>query len=425
MRSIYYRSILLLIVALWTLPALAQDSLNVERIGTVPLDFDAGSPTKLVYADGLVFLAADYAGIFIVDVTDPSNPWEVVGFPGLHTTDVEVAGNLMFVADQYEGLMIYDITIPADPQFVGSYTVDFPDAEIESLEEDNGVVYLGVDNYGVIMIDVSVPGEPGFLGEYTGSDNIGELALEGDYLYISTNSVYFTVLDISTPETPQVVYSEVLGLACSWVEVEERLTGVGIFQGPNDYGIRLYDFTDISNPTAHGWLQLSTYDFHFEVYCGYLFTMDGNNGIRIFDLADLNNPVETGYFVEPRLNQGLTVNENLIYAWYDGDFIVLEFTAMQAVATVGGEPALFILAPACPNPFNPVTTLPYTLTAPAQVLLTVYNLSGRRVATLVEQLQPAGEYRSSWDGSRYASGCYFAQLLAGKQQSTQKLLLLK
>ncbi len=60
-----------------------------------------------------------------------------------------------------------------------------------------------------------------------------------------------------------------------------------------------------------------------------------------------------------------------------------------------------------------------------QVRLTIYDISGRQVATLVNSKQSAGNHRIEWDGSNYASGIYFYKLTAGQQTFVKRMTLLK
>ncbi len=79
-----------------------------------------------------------------------------------------------------------------------------------------------------------------------------------------------------------------------------------------------------------------------------------------------------------------------------------------------------------PNPFNPITAIGYQLSAVSFVDLSIYNLLGQRVATLVSKNQPVGNYSVQWDASGFASGVYIyiLQTNTGFKQS-MKLLLLK
>jgi hypothetical protein len=83
-----------------------------------------------------------------------------------------------------------------------------------------------------------------------------------------------------------------------------------------------------------------------------------------------------------------------------------------------------------PNPFNPSTTIPFTLDQSSHVVLELFDVTGARVALLVDDVRLAGHYQVRWDGvgvgSRPApSGLYFARLSAGGRVQFRKMVLLK
>jgi hypothetical protein len=84
-----------------------------------------------------------------------------------------------------------------------------------------------------------------------------------------------------------------------------------------------------------------------------------------------------------------------------------------------------------PNPFNPATVIKYQLPAFSSVRLSVYDILGREVATLVDGLKEAGYYTATFDGSRLASGIYFTRIIAQPKNSgntfvqVRKMLLTK
>ena len=98
-------------------------------------------------------------------------------------------------------------------------------------------------------------------------------------------------------------------------------------------------------------------------------------------------------------------------------------------------PKKTVLLPNYPNPFNPETWIPYQLSKPAEVTLTIYAVNGAKVRTLALGLMPAGIYQSRsraayWDGKNdvgesIASGIYFYTLTAGGFKSTRKMLIRK
>lgn len=91
-----------------------------------------------------------------------------------------------------------------------------------------------------------------------------------------------------------------------------------------------------------------------------------------------------------------------------------------------GPPKTAELGRVHPNPFNPTTTIPYRVLADGPVRVTVHNLLGQRVATLVdERFQRAGAYAVRWEPLHQASGLYLLRLEAGGTADTRRLLYLK
>ena len=80
---------------------------------------------------------------------------------------------------------------------------------------------------------------------------------------------------------------------------------------------------------------------------------------------------------------------------------------------------------AYPNPFNPITFLTFSLSKSDYVYLVIYDITGRKVTSLLDGWRPAGDYRQLWNASSSSSGIYFAHLTAGHHRVTQKLLLIK
>ncbi len=91
----------------------------------------------------------------------------------------------------------------------------------------------------------------------------------------------------------------------------------------------------------------------------------------------------------------------------------------------GEQPRATRLASVAPNPFNPLTTIRFTLACPVEVELAVYDLAGRRVATLVDEPLAAGAYAATFDGTRCASGVYLCRLQAGAYAGVARLVLVK
>ena len=105
------------------------------------------------------------------------------------------------------------------------------------------------------------------------------------------------------------------------------------------------------------------------------------------------------------------------------------FTLPLAALRGSVLPARFALGPNYPNPFNPSTIIPYQLAASSQVRLEVFNLLGQRIATLVDEVRPAGFHTATWhavDGSgrAVAAGVYIYRMTVGEQRQTGRMVLI-
>ena len=105
---------------------------------------------------------------------------------------------------------------------------------------------------------------------------------------------------------------------------------------------------------------------------------------------------------------------------------------VTSISKISQQPRVFSLSQNYPNPFNPVTTINYQLPARSAggpitnyIDLSIYNLLGQKVVTLVSKHQQAGTYQVEWDASGFASGVYIYRLQAEGKILNKKMLLLK
>ena len=110
--------------------------------------------------------------------------------------------------------------------------------------------------------------------------------------------------------------------------------------------------------------------------------------------------------------------------------LTVAYSALTSNDEPANVPGSFILHPAYPNPFNPITSLRYDLPEQAQVTLTVYDLMGREITQLVNTTQEAGYRSVQWDatdsfGKPVSAGVYLYQIRSGEFVDTRKMVLLK
>ncbi len=132
----------------------------------------------------------------------------------------------------------------------------------------------------------------------------------------------------------------------------------------------------------------------------------------------------------------LPPNDYEIYVRFDHDACIAEDNFVHIVMTVpdleideedlgAARPLEWAFEGAYPNPFNPSTTVAFSLKHTADVQLRVYNLLGQEVMQLVNRPMQAGRYQVTFDGSQLSSGIYFLHLNAGPMQETRKVILMK
>jgi hypothetical protein len=111
--------------------------------------------------------------------------------------------------------------------------------------------------------------------------------------------------------------------------------------------------------------------------------------------------------------------------WLDLDNLPVDVIPEKAIV-----PYQFALRQNYPNPFNAVTTIEYSIASRSHVNISVFNILGQKVATLVNEMKTVGSYTVFWNGENNnselaASGLYFYRIDAGKFSQCKKMILLK
>ena len=136
------------------------------------------------------------------------------------------------------------------------------------------------------------------------------------------------------------------------------------------------------------------------------------------------NDMEPGFYESKVVVESMTTNEK--------DTVDLQLTV--ETANVGLDqstiPLVFSLGQNYPNPFNPITQIRYGLPKDAMVNITLYDIMGRTIRTLVKSRQTAGYRSIQWNGTNdkgknVSAGMYFYTIHAGEFRQTKKMVLLK
>ncbi len=165
----------------------------------------------------------------------------------------------------------------------------------------------------------------------------------------------------------------------------------------------------------------------YEVYSYQLYRRFGAGAFELVSEAaspgyteDLLIPGEYHFYVKVMYPQGLSsASERLSFAWGGSD-------ATEEIQS----PAITKLRGNYPNPFNPETTIVFSLASASATRLSIYNLKGQKVADLLNDTLSAGEHRMVWNGrdargQSVSSGIYFVRLQTKDGNFSHKLMLMK
>ena len=187
------------------------------------------------------------------------------------------------------------------------------------------------------------------------------------------------------------------------------------------------------------------------LFIAYSDIQGGRSGIITFDIDtiiwDEGNIVSNPHFINPdsvdyHLQSGSPcIDAGIDLFIWEGDTLVnipdslyngsapdmgaLESSYILRISNVPMLPSKFTFYQNYPNPFNPVTTIHYDLPKRSDVQITIYDLLGRVVTTLVSETQDTGIKSIQWDATNVSSGMYFYQIRAGDFVQTRKMVLLK
>ncbi len=172
-------------------------------------------------------------------------------------------------------------------------------------------------------------------------------------------------------------------------------------------------------------------------YVSYL-AQQGTSGVGAASFIETSSQTTYKEFVAQVLYPGSDVPDNgIIDVWvtglgglpHIGSYFVVDDFSLSSTSDVAnrpnGVPKSFGLEQNYPNPFNPTTNIVYDIPTQSHVILSVIDLLGHEVSTLVDEVQPAGRYKAVFDGAGLASGVYLYRVRAGNFVDTRKFMLVR
>ncbi len=415
-------------------PALAQSD-NMTLVGQ--LDPRPGN----LYSDIWTYVGQDgreYAllaswqngGLNVIDVTDDVPVAE--GFVPMtgDGSDVEAYGHYAYLTSNSDPTLIIDIEDPENPVSVGTF-----DGGFHTLSIVDGYLY-GNGSGGVEIYDLADPENPAFVGNYS-PYYVHDVLVRNDTMY--TAGIFgegIDIVDVSDKANPSMItrfnypgsgaHNFCTDPSGSYVYIGDEI-GSGQWT-------RIFDVRDATNVELVGEIIVDSgstvHNCHTKDNLLYLAHYD--RGVWVFDISDPVNPVQVAFYDGPGQGSTWTVNPHLpsgkiVASDIGNGLLVLRLdTLPTAVEPDESEvPHSFTLEAAYPNPFNPSTTLRFTLDMAGDVRLAVLDALGREVSLVADRAYSAGQHEAIFDAEDLPSGLYLVRLESEGQTATQRITLLK
>ncbi len=423
------------------------------HIGTVAI-YNYGAYDHITGYSHYIYTNSDYAGTW-----DWTTNTRVSDF---HIERGFVVANQALYAVAPAGLEIFDLAEPADPPFIGSLLAG---RAIQHLTVGPDRAYVLSTGY-LDILNIQDPLAPTVTNTIEMTAPERRLAISGDRLYMA-GADGLSIFDLSDPDQP-LLAGHLTGFAVTDIEVSGNVA----YLAAGSLGLLVIDVGDPAAPQTLGSLNVASLT-DVTLVGTYLTTIDYRRRFAILAL-DCSDPLpvvvedftaawdDAGFRIDWRLGrelpdlrlEGHLGERTWIVPWHreDAGYSALDLDGIlhpgevitytlssrnvgetwvelcRASATV---PALTtVLLNPRPNPFNPSTTLAFTLDRPGEAVLTIHDLAGRELRRLVDGRLPSGRHALQWDGRdesgrELPAGTYLSRLRAGDATQSRKLSLVK
>lgn len=394
----------------------------------------------------------DFGGTRIMDIADPLNPIQVGSYgkgqtPYVH--DSYIRNDTLYAAAINAGrLDIVDFSVKGyytqlTTSKVISKTPTVPEGRTHHvwLSDDGNTMFVATEasgtsfTYNLHIYDIKNKSNPIQIATWTSSPNksIHNVFVKGDFIYIAYYADGFRVLDISNPSIPiEVAFYKTYTnpstnppfFVGAWgvypyfpsglVAVSDMNTGLYVLDVNEKKGGR------VTGTVFDASTQLEIADVKVTVTEMGRSSSTNLYGEFLYGSAEGVHTVafsKTGY---------ITRTENINTRPAKLDTFNVSLTPISGTAVIeqhNASAAAFSVSQNFPNPFNPSTTITFSLQEASYTTLKIYNSLGQEAATLVDQQLPSGTFSTEFSAASLPSGVYFYSLNSGRHHSTKKMVL--
>jgi hypothetical protein len=223
---------------------------TLQHIASYPLN-EGESAMGVTISGNIAYVACDYGGIKLLDISNPSSP---VYLGGCSTPsfarNIFVRGNYAYIADGDAGLQIAEISNSAAPAIIGSYEIAGTAVSVTVAGE---YAYLADGYSGLLILNVANPTSPTLVGTYFGAVYPMGVALVGNYAYVTASTFepdqgQLQAVDITDPANPTFVDGANFGGGAYGVSI----SGNYAYMGAYGYGMGIFNISNPGHPALVG-----------------------------------------------------------------------------------------------------------------------------------------------------------------------------
>lgn len=401
-----------------------------KLLGSYP---DPGSPIALTVGDRYGYVISNNRKtISVVDLRLSGSPTYLatlqLDLPGQFPMEsVGVYGKYLFLAMGMEGIAVMDLADPLAPRRVGYLATP---GWASKFAFSKGLVFLACGSAGVLVIEVDDTGSAHVEQTIPVEDWAADIVMSEDTAYVASRFGGLELFDVSDISNVRRIsrYPDAAGDA-----LYNRISKVGNYVCASGGG-SVFDRIDISEPDkpryAGRWkAEDLVRDMVF--YSPYLAVAALTYGVQLFDVSDPDTVELVADFRVSGSPLDLAVVDSFL-AVADGSSLLrlIKRGETPTPPDSGANGGLGELYPNYPNPFNGSTRISYSLFADTFVDLSIYNVVGQRIVTLVNEYQTRNRYHVDWHGLDVAgdevpSGVYFCRLRTNGESTTKKIVVLR
>jgi hypothetical protein len=386
---------------------------------------------RLLAEDNLAYISSNEDGFQILDITDNQNHIEMGAIDFGRARKMEKFDNFVFFqCDSDSVLYIIDVSDSYHPTMCNQ--LEFSNY-ISDFCFDENKLYVIEAGIGIHLYDISESSEPLYLSfnSITGY----KIAVENDLLFLASNNSDFPytvkvkLYDIANISQFEFLDELILG-NMSGFNIVEIMSDFPYFYVGTKTGLISGRISSSSQLIMHDLAIMgnlfTNYCFHAEMVYG----TRSNEGLYIFNVSNIHN-IEIENIIPITPHQVFREDDILYLANSSAGYVLYEISDSGTNPYSNGIEVPSKLLSNYPNPFNPTTTISFSIPEVSQVTLSIYNIKGQKVKTIVNDMMNSGNYKFDWNGldekgKNVSSGVYFYKLeINDKVKKVNKCLLLK